>query len=247
MVLAMTRRLDGISVVLPALNEEGNVAGVVVRARAAAARFARHVEVIVVDDGSTDRTGQEATAAGASVVSHPQNQGYGAALRSGFRAATQPWIFQMDCDNQFDPEELGKLVALADAPIVIGFRIERADNWRRICAAWAWNQLCRVAFGLIVHDVDCGFKLLDRTATTGLNLQSNGAGISLELCVAARHAGLPVAEVAVRHQSRTIGSPTGLRPRVVVRGLLELYRLRRRYSGRRRSDRRSASSVKART
>lgn len=225
-----TPHVEGISVVLPALNEQGNVWRAVDRARTAATRLANQVEVIVVDDGSTDSTTDEARLAGARVVSHGCNRGYGAALRSGFAAATQPWIFQMDCDNQFDPEELEKLVSLAeDARVIIGIRTQRADNWRRIWAGRSWNQLCRLAFGFIVSDIDCGFKLLDRAAVNGFNLRSDGAGISLELCVAARRAGLRIAQVEVRHRPRETGSPTGLRPRVVVRGLLELYRLRRRY------------------
>jgi glycosyltransferase involved in cell wall biosynthesis len=206
------------------------------RARTAAARFAARVEVIVVDDGSSDGTAGEARGAGAVVVSHGKNRGYGAALRSGFAAAGLPWIFQMDCDNQFDPEELAKLVPLtARAQLVIGARVRRADPWRRIWAGRGWNVVCRLAFGFIVRDIDCGFKLLDRAAIRRLDLGSNGAGISLELLVAARRAGLRIADVEVRHQSRAIGAATGLRLRVVLRGFLELYRLRRRFGGRVRS------------
>lgn len=227
----MARRLEGISVVLPALNEQGNVRHAIERARHAATRLADRVEVIVVDDGSTDRTVAEAQQTGARVVSHVGNRGYGAALRSGFAAAREPWIFQMDCDNQFDPEELDKLVALADAAhLIIGARTHRADQWRRIWAGRAWNQLCRLTFGLIVRDIDCGFKLLNRAAISGLDLESDGAGISLELCVAGRSAGFRISEVEVGHRPRTTGSPTGLRLRVVLRGLYELYSLRRRYN-----------------
>jgi dolichol-phosphate mannosyltransferase len=230
------QRVKGISVVLPAFNEQCNVRVAVERARDAAALFADSVEIIVVDDGSIDRTAEEAQQAGARVVSHPSNRGYGAALRSGFVAARQPWIFQMDCDNQFDPLELEKLVSLAgDAQIIIGIRARRADERRRIWAGRAWNQLCRLVFGLIVQDIDCGFKLLDRAAISGLELESNGAGISLELCVAARSAGFRISEIEVEHHPRTAGSPTGLRLRVVLRGLYELYSLRRRYG--RRTDR----------
>lgn len=230
------RRLEGISVVLPALNEQGNVRAAVEQAREAAERLASRVEVIVVDDGSSDGTAQEAVEAGARVIAHDCNRGYGAALRSGFAAASQPWIFQMDCDNQFYPEELGKLVSLADnSEIVIGVRAQRADQRRRIWAGQAWNQLCRLAFGLIVRDIDCGFKLLNRSAISGLVLSCNGAGISLELCVAARAAGFRISDVEVRHRPRTTGAPTGLRLRVVLRGLYELYRLRRRYARRGRT------------
>jgi glycosyltransferase involved in cell wall biosynthesis len=230
------RRLQGISVVLPALNERGNVFAVVDQAQRAAKRLADCVEVIVVDDGSSDGTAEEAQRAGARVVSHECNRGYGAALRTGFAAASQPWIFQMDCDNQFYPEELEKLVALTDdAEVVIGIRARRADQRHRIWAARGWNQLCRLAFGFIVRDIDCGFKLLNRSAVSTLVLSCNGAGISLELCVAARAAGFRISEVEVQHRPRTTGAPTGLRLGVVLRGLYELYRLKRRYERHRRT------------
>jgi glycosyltransferase involved in cell wall biosynthesis len=235
MVLGVMLRLEGISVVLPALNEEANVELAVTRARTAAARHCEQVEVIVVDDGSIDATADVARRAGARVVSHAKNRGYGAALRSGFAAATQPWIFQMDCDNQFDPEELERLIPLTCRDkVIIGIRVERADNWTRRFAGRAWNQLCRLAFGRLVSDVDCGFKLLDRAAIDNLDLRSDGAGISLELCVAAKQAGDGVGEVEVGHHPRVTGAPTGLRPRVVFRGLRELYDIRRRFGSRRR-------------
>jgi glycosyltransferase involved in cell wall biosynthesis len=237
-------RLEGLSIVLPAFNEESNVRQAVMRARAAGERFADAVDVIVVDDGSTDHTATEAVNAGAQVVSHGCNRGYGAALRSGFAAARRPWIFQMDCDNQFDPEEIAKLIPLVEeADIIIGIRAERADARRRVWAGYAWNWLCRLAFGFIVRDVDCGFKLLKRGAVEHLDLTSNGAGISLELCVAGRAAGLGIREVEVAHRPRTAGAETGLRLHVVIRGLYELYRLRRRYGRRRRSVRPSQRSV----
>jgi glycosyltransferase involved in cell wall biosynthesis len=235
MVLGLMLRLEGISVVLPALNEEANVERAVARARTAAARSSEHVEVIVVDDGSTDATADVARRTGARVVSHGKNRGYGAALRSGFAAARQPWIFQMDCDNQFDPEEIGKLVPFTcHDKVIVGIRTARADNWMRRAAGRAWNQLCRLAFGRLVSDVDCGFKLLDRAAIESLDLRSDGAGISLELCIAAKRAGYGIAEVSVGHHPRVIGAPTGLRPRVVLRGLRELYDMRRRFGSPRR-------------
>ena len=230
MVLGIAMTLQGLSVVLPALNEEKNVEQAILSARDAAMTVADACEVIVVDDGSTDDTADRARRAGARVVSHGDNRGYGAALRSGFQAAQQPWIFQMDCDNQFDPREIKKLVELApDAQLVIGIRSDRADSWKRRAAGRAWNRLCRLTFGYLAQDIDCGFKLLNRDAVARLPLESNGACISVELCIAARAAGYRIRETPVGHYPRTTGTPTGLRPRVVLKGLRELYELRRRY------------------
>src|SRR5438445_12536919 len=116
----------------------------------------------------------------------------------------------MDCDNQFDPEELAKLVPLTDyAQIIIGLRTRRADEWRRIWAGRAWNQLCQLAFDFIVHDIDCGFKLLDRAAISSLALGSDGACISVELRVAAREAEFGLAEGLADVPLRIAGRVTG--------------------------------------
>src|SRR5437899_10968816 len=125
----MAPPLSGLTVVIPAHNEEGNVGRAVTAAAAAAASVAEKVEVIVVDDGSTDRTGDEAQKAGAEVISHPGNEGYGAALRTGFALAATPWIFLLDADHQFDPHQLDDLVAYAEmADMEVRYRAARADG-----------------------------------------------------------------------------------------------------------------------
>src|SRR2546421_10316286 len=95
--------LPSITVVLPALDEQGNVGAAVHAARQAAELHADKVEVLVVDDGSTDGTAEEARAAGADVVSHGRNRGYGAALRTGVNAAAAQWVFLLGAHHQLDP------------------------------------------------------------------------------------------------------------------------------------------------
>src|SRR6202171_1685945 len=113
-----------ISAVMPAFNEEANLEQSVGRMAAALASQARVFEVIVVDDGSRDGTAGvlerlKAIHPSLRVVRHPVNRGYGAALRSGFAVARYPWVFLMDADNQFDPADVGALLArAADADIV---------------------------------------------------------------------------------------------------------------------------------
>ena len=160
-----------LSVFFPCFDEEANVETVVQRALAVLRdRDLDRFEVIVVDDGSRDETGARADKLAARfeevrVVHHAENQGYGAALRSGFTAAALPWIFFTDGDGQFDLEELDPfLLAAEEADVVIGYRRQGADHLGRRVNTWLWGLTVRGLFGLRVRDIDCAFKLLSRRA-----------------------------------------------------------------------------------
>jgi glycosyltransferase involved in cell wall biosynthesis len=229
-------RLSFLSVVLPCYDEEPNVAAAVHEARVAAAASADRYEVIVVDDGSTDRTATIARLLAATfpevrLVRHERNRGYGAAVRSGVQASRGDWVLLTDGDRQFDLAELPVLMAVgarSGADLVAGYRIARADPAHRRAAASAWNRLARTTFGVGVRDVDCAFKLVRGDAVRALGLESDGAMISTELVVRAQRAGWTVAEVGVHHRPRTAGSATGGDPRVIARAFAERRALRRR-------------------
>jgi glycosyltransferase involved in cell wall biosynthesis len=197
-------------------------------------RWAFDHEVIIVDDGSEDRTLELATALSASdpavrVVVHPVNRGYGAALRSGIAAARQPWVLLTDADMQFDLGQLSAFVPLAaDHDVIAGYRVKRQDPYGRIVAAAVWNRLVHAAFRIPVRDVDCAFKLIRRKFLHGLELESEGATISAELLVGLLRRDARLVEVGVLHQPRTAGRQSGTSPRVVMRALRELIALRRR-------------------
>jgi glycosyltransferase involved in cell wall biosynthesis len=221
--------LDGLSIVMPAHNEEGNVGQAVIAARSAAETYAEKVEVIVVDDGSDDRTADEARRAGADVLVHPRNRGYGAALRTGFDATVMPWIFLLDADNQFDPVQLGDFIPYTGvADLIVGYRPDRADDASRVWAGRVWNRLCQALLGELADDIDCAFKLISGDLVRSLGFRSTGASISAELFFYARRRGARIVELPVRHYPRVTGEQSGLRPRVVSRALIELWQLRRR-------------------
>jgi len=127
--MTSTGRLRGLTAVVPAYNEAGNIGRAVDALCAVLPVVAGHHEVIVVDDGSTDGTGAAvAGRLGVRVLRHPINRGYGAALRTGLAAAREPWCVFLDGDGQLDPLELPRLVtAVGDADIVAGYRAARAD------------------------------------------------------------------------------------------------------------------------
>ncbi|HLY13215.1 MAG TPA: glycosyltransferase family 2 protein [Candidatus Limnocylindrales bacterium] len=229
-------RLPELSYFFPAHNEEGNVEALVGDALAALPALAERFEIIIVDDGSTDRTGALADALASAnplivrTVHHPTNLGYGAALRSGFRVARFDWVGFTDGDRQFAVSDLGRLTARIAEPdqpdVVVGFRIRRADPVIRTVYAKSYRLANRLLFGLRVTDVDCACKLFRRSALVGLRVESGGAFFSAELLIKLRAAGRSVVEVGVPHYARTVGSPTGARPTVIFRAVRDFWNLR---------------------
>lgn len=221
-----------VSAVMPAFNEEGNLEQSVSRMAAALNAHARSFEIIVVDDGSRDGTRAvldrlKPAYPQLRVIRHPVNRGYGAAVRSGFDAARLSWVFLMDADNQFDPAEIGALLAAAgQADIVAGYRRHRSDPPLRRLNAFAFFTLVRLLFGRLLRDVNCAFKLIRRDLLVQMALHSDGALINTEVMVLARQLGARVVEVPVHHYPRQSGSATGANPRVVLRAFRELLAFR---------------------
>lgn len=225
----------GIGVVLPAYNEEAVIATTVAACVETLSIIAPDFEIIVVDDGSQDRTGaiaDELAAADARirVVHNRPNRGYGGALIAGFAAVTKDLTFFMDSDGQFDIRDLAKLLELREQGYraALGYRLHRRDGVLRHINAWGWNVLVSLLFGLHVRDVDCAFKVYDTDLVRLLDVRSEGAMVNTEMLVKLKLLGVPTIETPVRHLPRLHGSATGASPRVIVRAFRELLRLRMR-------------------
>jgi glycosyltransferase involved in cell wall biosynthesis len=249
-------RVPALSYFFPAHNEEANLEGLVLEALEALPALADRYEIIAVDDGSRDATPSIADRLAAAhpdvvrAVHHPTNLGYGAALRSGFRAARYDLVCFTDGDRQFRVVDLGRLtgrIAGPDAPdVVVGYRIKRADPPIRSVYARLYKLANRVWFGLPVRDVDCACKLFRREALAGIRVESGGAFFSAELLIKLRAAGRTVAEVGVAHYPRTAGSPTGAKISVIWRAVKDFWGLRlRMWANRARALRRGEAMVEA--
>jgi glycosyltransferase involved in cell wall biosynthesis len=229
-------RVERLSWFFPAHNEEANLEGLVGEAMGVLPTLADTWEIIVVDDGSRDRTPEMADRLAAAnpdrvrVVHHPVNRGYGAALRSGFGAARYDLVAFTDGDRQFRVADVARLTARLsqpDAPdAVAGYRIRRADPLVRTVYARIYRLANRIFFGLRVRDVDCACKLFRREALRGIRVESGGAFFSAELLIKLRASGRSLAEVGVPHYPRTAGSPTGAKPSVVFRAVKDFWALR---------------------
>lgn len=227
------RKPLSLSITFPCYNEEANVERVTRAAIDVASRVAQDWEVVIVDDGSKDRTGEIADKLAAEnprvkVVHNRPNKGYGGALSAGFRAASKQWVFYTDGDGQFDLNELPRLLPLLeDYDIVSCYRINRRDPFHRKLNAWCWGRLVNFLFKLRIRDVDCAFKIYPRHLFERITMHSNSALIDTEVLAKARNLGYSITQIGVTHYPRTAGAQTGANLRTVVRAFKELFKLYR--------------------
>ena len=225
--------MKSLSVVLPAFNEEANIRAVVEDAYRTVPALAPIFEIIVVNDGSKDRTGEICDRLveelpNVRVVHHPRNRGYGAALKSGITLARYDIIFFTDADGQFDLKEVAALLDHADAyDIVAGYRARRQDPPHRLLFAWGWNVLVRVVLGVRIRDIDCAFKAFNRHVFDRVQIQSVGAMVNTEIFAQVFRFGMTVKEVRVSHFPRRHGKPTGGNLAVITKAFRELAKIRR--------------------
>ena len=205
-------RAGSISVFFPAFNDEKTIARMVTDALALLPALADDYEVIIINDGSADRTAAALdelarTQPHVRAVHHPRNRGYGAALRTGFASATKELIFYTDGDGQYDVRELAKLLPLMTnkVEVVNGYKLKRADRRRRIVIGAFYNRLARWLFRLPIRDVDCDFRLLRRSIFDRVSLETSSGVICLEMMKKIQDAGFRITEVPVHHYHRAYG------------------------------------------
>ena len=223
-----------ISVFFPCYNEQENVSQTIEKALEVLEKLNVDFEIIIVDDGSADKTGQIADEIAGQdsrvkVVHHKHNLGYGAALQSGFMAAAKKLVFYTDGDGQFDINEMPPLLTLMEQyDIVSCYRLNRQDSIIRKINGWCWTKLVCLMFGLKIRDIDCAFKLYKREIFDKIEMSSTGALIDAEILARAARKGYRITQKGVHHYPRTSGRQTGASIRVILRAFKELFRLQSR-------------------
>ena len=205
-------KAPSLSMFFPAYNDAGTIASLVIQAVRVASRLTDNFEVIVVNDGSRDATGSIADELvrqypQVRVVHHPQNRGYGGALRTGFATATKDLIAYTDGDAQYDPSELEVLWnrLTDDIDMVQGYKISRSDPMHRIIIGRIYHYTVKLMFRLKVRDVDCDFRLMRREIFDRVRLERDTGVICLEMMRKFQDVGVRIVEVPVHHYHRTHG------------------------------------------
>ena len=223
----------GISVFFPAFNDEKTIGALVCEALQLLPTVTNNYEVLVINDGSSDSTQAVLDElarkfANVKIVKHERNLGYGAALRSGFSAASKELIFYTDGDGQYDLQEMLNLLPLItdDCDVVNGYKLRRSDGLHRRLLGGIYNRLARWLFQLPIRDVDCDFRLIKSRAIRSIDLTISGGAVCVELIYKLRRKGCRFAEVPVQHYERQHGRSQFFTPRRVAataRDLISMY------------------------
>jgi len=226
------RPFKQLSLFFPAYNEESVIKKTLAAAAKVAPGIAETYEIIVINDGSTDRTREiveDIISANPRIklISHPTNQGYGAAIKSGLAAVRYPWVIVCDSDGQFNLSEIKKFTPfITDYDLIIGYRLKRSDSRYRRLMAFILRMVNLILFKINFKDIDCGFKLFKKEVITAVGpLATNSAITVTEFITRAVRLGYRVKEVGVSHHSRSGGQQTGGKLSVVIKGAKEAIRL----------------------
>jgi glycosyltransferase involved in cell wall biosynthesis len=226
--MARSSNQNSISVFLPVFNDQATIGDLVKDALSVLPSLTDVYEVILVDDGSTDDSGAIAdelarASAYVKVIHHAQNQGYGAALRTGFENASGDLIFYTDGDGQYDILELALLVPLMTegVDVVNGYKLKRQDNRYRRASGAVYNSLARFLFRLPIRDVDCDFRLIRSSAMQRIRLVKSSGAVCVELVRKLSVAGCVFREVPVHHYPRRHGESQFFTPRRVAQTIFD--------------------------
>jgi len=208
----MKTKNNSVSVFFPCYNDEKTIGKLVETALKILPQLTNNFEVIVIDDGSSDKSREVLKTLKKKhkrfkYVFHKKNKGYGGALQSGFKTATKELVFYTDGDGQYDVSELPILYQLMtkDVNFINGIKMERKDFKYRIVMGNLYAMIMRWLFLLPIIDVDCDFRLIRRSLLKKIDFDSNSGAVCVELVKKAQKAGGKFRQVSVHHYPRQFG------------------------------------------
>jgi glycosyltransferase involved in cell wall biosynthesis len=229
----MTDKKPDISFFFPVYNDETTVRIVAARAIELLEDVADNYEIIIVNDGSPDSSGAIADALAAenekiSVIHHPVNKGYGAAMKTGIAASRYDIICMVDGDNEYDVFDLKKMLAVRNYyMLIIAFRYKKLYSTKRIFISFIYNTVLRLVFKSPFRDISTGIRLIHRAVVDDIELTSNSPFIGAELTLKSMLRGFPVGEVGIQTFPRDFGQGSATSFKNILGTIKDIWRIRR--------------------
>ncbi len=225
---------DTISLFFPVYNDETTVRVVAERALEMLSRYAREFEIIIVNDGSPDRSGTIADELAREhpetirVIHHDANRGYGAAFKTGVAACRHEWICMLDGDNEYEVYDVTKMLDLrSHYRLIIAFRYRKLYSTKRIFISYVYNVVLRTLFRTPFRDVSTGIRIFHRSIMEDIELTSNSPFIGAELAIKTMLRGYPVGELGIQTFPRSFGSGSATSLRNIMLTIRDMLRVRR--------------------
>ncbi|OGG51104.1 hypothetical protein A2763_02065 [Candidatus Kaiserbacteria bacterium RIFCSPHIGHO2_01_FULL_54_36] len=225
-------KLSSVSFFCPAYHDEKNLPVLIPRVHAFLSEIANEFEILIIEDGSPDKTGEVADGFAVQykevrVIHHPKNLGYGATIRDGFLHSHFEYVMYTDGDNQYDVREFAAaLLLLQEADVVTGFVREKAASGRRKVQSVLFNAFVCILFLFPIRDVNCSMKIYKRKVLDAITIKGTSAFIDAEMLIRARRAGFRIAQFPVTHFHRQAGLASGSKLSVVVPTIIDMLKFR---------------------
>ena len=225
--------LPDVSLVIPVFRDERTVRDVVERAIDMLREIAARHEIIIVDDGSPDRSGviaEELAAANdrIQVIHHPTNRGYGAAFKTGAAIARFDWVCMIDGDNEYDVFDFKRMLMLRDYyRLIVGFRYKKLYSATRIFISYVYNAVLRFLFRAPFRDISSGIRVVHRSVLEEITIKSDSSFVGAELAIKAMLRGFPIGEVGIQTFPRSFGSGSTVSVRNIAKTMVDMYRMHR--------------------
>jgi glycosyltransferase involved in cell wall biosynthesis len=231
-VLAVDHPIRSVTLFFPVYGDEGTVRIVAEQAVGLLSSLGCCYEILIVDDGSPDRSGAIADELSREyecvrVIHHPGNLGYGAAIRSGIAHARYDWICMIDGDHQYDVMDFRKLFRVCHHyDLMITFRYKKIYSSYRILVSWVYNKVLRFLFWTHFRDISSGLRMVRKEVVEDVALESNSPFIGAELAIKAFLKGYQVGEVGIQTFPRTFGRSMSTSPRNIIATIRDMLHIR---------------------
>jgi glycosyltransferase involved in cell wall biosynthesis len=222
-----------VSFFFPVFRDERSVRNVAEKALKLLSELCSDYEIIIVDDGSPDRSGEIADDLAREhgsirVIHHGKNLGYGSAVRSGLAASRFEYICLTDGDDEYEVEDFRKLLKLRDRyDLIITFRYKKIYSNTRIFVSWVYNKLLRLLFRMPFRDVSTGLRMIRKSVIEDLALESTSPFVGAEIAIKAMLKGYAVGEVGIQTFPRVFGKGATVSVSNILATMLDVFHVYR--------------------